>query len=89
MQLSDRGRGGDSLKGGNGPILPGSLGPQTCSETCYQGDQEGAGHVELVASLLGHRKTQGGGGGVWAVVVNEQRQCSLEVVMSGRLLEAN
>lgn len=58
--LSDRGKGGDSQKGGNGPILPCSLGPQTCSETCYQGDQEGAGLVELVASPPGHRKTQGG-----------------------------
>lgn len=82
--FSDRGRGGASQKGGNGPILPYSLGPQTCSETCYQGDQEGTGLFELVASPPGHGKTQGGGGGVSPVVMNDRRECSLEVMMSGR-----
>lgn len=47
------GRGGVSQKGGNGPLLPCSLGPQTCFEICYQRDKEGPGLVKSVAGPWG------------------------------------
>jgi hypothetical protein len=63
---------------------PCCLGPQTCSELSYLGNQEGAGLAELAARPPGLGETQAGGGGVSPVVVNERGECSLEVAMSGR-----